>query len=109
MPDPTTSFNTSYIASVVAALGVTYLVNLDKVGTTNTTNVLIKFFIVPLVTAFATLTFLNMLFPTMNRGGRVAGNYVSDTIADKINNMNYMQIFPPIFLVFIMFMVLVWK
>lgn len=109
MPDPTTTFNAAYIISIIAALGAAYLVNLDKVGGSQATVILIKFFVVPIVVAFATLTFLNMLFPSVNKGGRVAGSYVSDTVSDKINNMNYMQVFPPIFIVFIMFMVLAWQ
>lgn len=106
MPDPQTSFNFAYIISLVFAMGASYFVNLDVAGGSSMTSVLIKFFVVPIVVAYVTLTFLNMLFPYTNRGGRIANEYVTDTISDKINNMNYMQIFPPIFIVFIMFMVI---
>lgn len=109
MPDTTTSFNTAYIASVISALGAVYIVNLNMVSTSSSTVILVKFFIVPLVVAFVTLTFLNMLFPTLNKGGRTVGNFASDTVAETINNMNYMQIFPPIFIVFIMFLVVAFK
>jgi hypothetical protein len=109
MPDSSTSFNTVYIVSVIAALGAVYLVNLNMVSSSSSTVILVKFFIVPLVVAFVTLTFLNMLFPTLNSGGRTAGNFASDTVAETINNMNYMQIFPPIFIVFVMFLVMAFQ
>jgi hypothetical protein len=109
MPDTTTSFTTAYIVSVLSALGAVYIVNLNMVSNSPSTVILVKFFIVPLVVAFFTLTFLNMLFPTLNQGGRTAGNFASDTVAETINNMNYMQIFPPIFIVFIMFLVVAFK
>ena len=109
MPDPQTSFNSAYVISLIFAMGASYFVNLDVVGGSSTTSILIKFFVVPIVVAYVSLMFLNMLFPYTNRGGRVANEYVSDTIADRINNMNYMQIFPPIFIVFVMFMVMVFQ
>jgi hypothetical protein len=109
MLDSTTSFNSTFILSIIAALGAVYLVNLNIVSSSSTTMILVKFFIVPLVVAFVTLTFLNMLFPTLNSGGRTAGNFASDTVAETINNMNYMQVFPPIFIVFVMFLVMAFQ
>ena len=109
MADSQTTFSSAYVISVIMALGASYFVNLDIAGGSSTTSVLIKFFVVPIVVAFTSLMFLNMLFPAANRGGRVMNEYVNDTIADRINNMNYMQVFPPIFIVFIMFMVMAFK
>ncbi len=109
MSQAQTTFNTGYLVSISAALIASYLVNLDIAGGSPMTNIIVKFFLVPITVAYVTLLIINMLFPYINQGGRVASSYVTDTVLDRINNTNYMQIFPPIFLVFIMFMVLLFR
>ena len=105
--DPTgeTSFSLEYIVSVGVALGAAYAINANK----PTYSPVITFFIVPLLVAFVTLKILNYVFPTMNQGGSNASSYLQYGMMNTLSNMGYMEIFPPLFAILIVIIILLYN
>lgn len=100
-----TTFNFEYVVSVGLALGGAYAVERFSPGM----NPVIKFFVVPLFIAYITLKFINTLMPKVVQLADRVGAYVEDETLGEINSMGYMQIFPPIFAVFLIFVILVYN
>ena len=101
----TTVFSLEYFLSVVFAMGSAYSI----VSAAPQTNKVIAFFVVPLLVAYITLLFFNKLFPKLNEWGDKAGAYVENETLGEINSLGYMQIFPPIFAVFLVFIILIYN
>jgi len=93
-----TSFSLEYIVSVSMALLSAYIM---QRGASDAPAV-IKFLIIPLVVSYVTLQIVNYLFPQMNAVGQTVGNYFDNRVLGGINDSNYIQVFPPIMLVFIL-------
>ena len=100
-----TTFNLEYFLSVTLAMAAGYSVH----RMTPATNSIIKFFVIPLVVAYASLTLFNMILPKINKYGNLVGNYIEVNALSSINSMNYLQVFPPILAVFLIFMVLIYN
>ena len=101
----TTSFSLEYFVSVFSGLMAGYLIHKANPNT----NSVIKFFVVHLIIAYFMLVLLNSLVPWMNNFGTDVKNYVEDKTLNQINNMGYMEIFPPLFAVLIIFLVLLYN
>tara|TARA_B100000780_G_C21126993_1_gene457822 strand:- start:4274 stop:4591 length:318 start_codon:yes stop_codon:yes gene_type:complete len=101
----TTVFNLEYTISIVFALGSAFGINHYNVDT----NPIIKFFVVPLLVAYTYLLVANKLLPQMNEFGDKVGAYVETKTLGEINSLGYMQIFPPVFAVFLIFIILIFN
>jgi hypothetical protein len=96
---------TSYTISIITGLLVAYIVNF-YIPTLNT---FIKFFIIPLVVIYIMLMLFRLIFPEINRWGRKMVEYTNNHSAGNIYAMSYVEIFPPIFVVFILLIVLLYS
>jgi len=100
-----TTFNLEYLISVAAGLTAGYLVHRAEPRT----NSVIKFFVVPLTVSYFMLVLINSTMPWLNRSGHAVRMFVEDKTLAQINNMGYMEIFPPLFAILIVFLVLLYN
>ena len=105
--DPTaeTTFSLEYIISVAAALGAAMLINHNQPGFSP----VLTFFVVPLLVAFVTLKILNYVAPKMNTAGHNTSTYLQYGAMNSLSNMGYMEIFPPLFAVLIIVVILLYN
>jgi hypothetical protein len=96
---------TSYTISIIIGLLVAFIVNY-YIPTLNT---FIKFFIIPLLVIYVMLMLFRLIFPEINRWGKKMTEYTNNNSASNIYAMSYVEIFPPIFIVFILIIVLLYS
>ena len=87
-----TQFSTEYIVSLLAGLAAAYSVVKAKPDL----NPMITFVIVPLAISYSVLQLLNAFVPGLNRTGSRVSAYVENKTLGEINNMGYIQVFPPL-------------
>ena len=97
-----TQFTTEYIVSMLVALTATYSIakaspNLNK---------FVTYGIVPLAVAYTTLQIMNSIMPGINNTGAKVSAYVENKTLGEINNMGYIQVFPPLLAISILVFVL---
>ena len=100
-----TQFNLKYLISVSTALFAAYIMQRGSPAAP----AVIKFLLIPLVTAYLTLQVVNYLFPHLNELGRMINNYVDNRVLGGINGSNYVQIFPPMLVVFVLTLLVLFK
>lgn len=105
MSQSETTFSLEYILSVTVALGASYMINANSPNFSP----VISFFIVPLLTAFVSLKIFSYLFPKMNTVGSNTANYLEYNSLDVLSNMGYMQVFPPLFAVLILVVIMLYN
>lgn len=105
MSQPETTFSLEYIVSVCAALGSALLINANQPGFSP----ILTYFVVPLLVAFVSLKILNYIFPKMNTVGNNTSNYLQYGAMDTLSNMGYMQVFPPLFAVLILVVIMLYN
>ena len=105
MSDDNTEFNAEYVFSVVCGLGSAYLIEKKAPGT----HPIIKFFFVPILVTWLILMLINTTMPSLTRETKQFGNYVSSKTLDGIDKMQYLQIFPPLFAVLVIFIILLYN
>jgi hypothetical protein len=97
-----TQFSTEYIVSLLAALLATYGISKASPGL----NPIVTYVVVPLAVGYTALQIINAVLPGLNRSGAKVSAYVENKTLGEINNMGYIQVFPPLlgitFLVFIL-------
>lgn len=97
------NFTLEYIITVLLALGSSYIINKGAPQL----NTVIGYFIIPLIVAYVSMQFINLLFPHINRIGQNMYDYVEDRTIGRIDSMGYIQIFPVLLIaVFIFFFLL---
>ena len=96
---------TAYILSVILGLLVAYIVNYFV----PTLNPFIKFFIIPLAVIYVMILIFRLIFPGINRWGKKMVEYTNNNSANNIYAMSYVEIFPPIFIVFILIIILLYS
>ena len=96
-----TSYTISIILGLLAAYAVNYFVP--------TLNPFIKFFIIPLLVIYVLLMLFRLVFPGINRWGKKIVEYTNNNSASNIYAMSYVEIFPPIFIVFILSIILLYS
>lgn len=101
----TTSFNLEYIVSVIAALGSAYAINASQPAFSP----VLTYFVVPMLTAFVTLKIITFIFPKMNSVGSNTTSYLQYGAMDSLSNMGYMEVFPPLFAILIIFIILLYN
>ena len=105
MSEPQTTFSGEYVFSVICGLTSVYLIeeNAPK------THPIIKFFLIPIFITYLILLLINTVAPGFNESTKKFNNYVSDKTETNINSMNYVTIFPPLFAIFIIFIILLFN
>jgi len=98
------SFNAVYIASTVSALVSAYLMDIGTPGLSP----VIKFFLIPMAVAYVVMRAVSWAFPRLNKTGRRISTYVENRTLGEIDSMNYVQIFPPLMLALIIFMIVLY-
>lgn len=98
-------FNLEFIIALLVALYATYLVNY---GTPNL-NPYITFLLLPLTVAYIMVLIINNIFPSINAWGNRVYNYSETVVLSEINETGYIQLFPPIFIVLIIFALMLYN
>jgi hypothetical protein len=98
-------FNLEFIIALLVALYSTYLVNY---GTPNL-NPYITFLLLPLTVAYIMVLIINNIFPSINAWGNRVYNYGETIVLSEINETGYIQLFPPIFIVLIIFALMLYN
>lgn len=98
-------FNLEFIITLLAALYAAYLVS---VGTPNI-NPFITFLLLPLTVAYLVIMIINNIWPSINQWGNKVYMYTEDKTLAAVNNTGYMQLFPPIFIVLVIFAILLYN
>lgn len=97
-----TQFTTEYVVSLLVALAASYSI----AKASPNLNPVVAFGIVPLAVAYTTLQVLNAVLPGLNRTGAKVSAYVENKTLGEINNMGYIQVFPPLLAISILVFVL---
>jgi hypothetical protein len=105
MSDQQTTFSGEYIFSIICGLTSVYLVEKNASGT----HPLIKYFIIPIFITYLILLFLNTVAPQFNESTQKFNNYVKDKSNNSINSIGYIKIFPPLFAILIIFIILLYN
>lgn len=100
-----TTFSFQYFISIILALGGAFAADQNLPNM----NPIIKLFVIPLFIAYITLLFMNTFLPKFTKWADEVGSYVEDKAYGEINSLGYMQIFPPIFAVFLIFIILIYN
>lgn len=100
-----TTFSGEYIFSVVCGLTSVYLIQRSAPRT----HPLIKFFLIPLSVTYLILLIVNTIAPNINNTFKKFTNYITDRTENNINSMGYIQIFPPLFAILIIFVILLYN
>src|SRR3972149_5898007 len=98
-------FNLEFIVALLASLIVAYMVNRGS----PTLSPYITFALLPLLIAYLMVLIINNIFPWLNRFGYEVSAYVADKSLGQINNTNYLQLYPTILLVLIIFVLLLYN
>ena len=98
-------FSFEYIITISAALYAVYLVN---TGSPNI-NPFITYLLLPLLVAYITMAIINNIWPGLNLWGRRVYRYTEDKALREINDTGYIQLFPPIFIVLIIFALMLYN
>ena len=100
-----TQFGLEYIVSVCSALLTAYIM---QQGSPNAP-VVVKFLLLPLLSAYLSLRSMNFLFPQLNAIGNMGQNYFDNRVLGMINAANYIEIFPPMLLIFVLTLFVLFK
>lgn len=95
----------SYGIAIAIGLLVAYFLNIYVPNL----NPFIKFFIVPFLVIYVLLLLFRLLFPGIGKAFRKFGNYIDVNASNEIHAMSYVEIFPPIFVVFILIIILLYS
>jgi hypothetical protein len=98
-------FNLEFIIALLGALLVAYMVNKNNPSITP----LITFLLLPFLIAYLIVLLINTILPGINRFGRNLYYYGSDKSLGMINDTNYMQIYPTVLIVLIIFVLLLFN
>jgi hypothetical protein len=105
MSESETTFNLEYILSVCMGLGAAFVINANQ----PTFSPVLSFFVVPLLVCFISLKIFNYIFPKMNTAGSNTSSYLQYGVTSSLANMGYMEIFPPLFAVLILVVILLYN
>lgn len=98
-------FNLEFIFALLIALYSTYLVSS---GSPNI-NPFITFLLVPFVVAYIVIAIINNIWPGINKFGRNVYMYTENKALSQINETGYIQLFPPILIILIIFALLLYN
>ena len=95
----------SYIIAILCGLLSAYFINNFSPNLAP----IIKFIILPFLVIYVILIILRFIIPGLNNFGKRFSNYVDDRTQNDIYSMSYIEIFPPIFAVFIIIIILLYS
>jgi hypothetical protein len=98
-------FNLEFIIALSGALYATYLVSS---GSSNV-NPFITYLLLPLVVAYIIVAIINNIWPGVNKWGRNIYMYTENKTLSQINDMGYVQLFPPFLILIIIFSILLYS
>ena len=67
-----------------------------------------KFFIVPFLVIYVVYKILQFLFPNLSNAGTKVKGYIQDRGSVELKSIGYVEIFPPLFAVFIILIILLY-
>jgi len=102
--NPQTNFTMEYVVSVVVVL---VSCNMIMKFSPQMNSALVV--IVGLLIGYLTLLIMNTLFPAINQIGANISDYYSSMFMNNFNNMGYVNVWPPIIAVLIIFIVLLYN
>ena len=99
-----TSFTLAYFLSLLITLASVYTLHILAPNMMN----FIKYFLIPITIAYVTLFLFNKIIPTIDETGDNIGEYIEYRIINGIDNTIYYQLFPPLFIVIIIFFIMLY-
>lgn len=99
-----TTFSFEYILSLIIAIFAYYLVN----KSTNNIPLWVAL-LVGLFAGYISLLIFNITLPKLNFYGKEIGNYVVSKSYSGLDSMNYFLVFPPLFAILIVFLILLYN
>ena len=99
-----TTFSSEYMISLIIALLAYYWANSLAQNSALWLKLLVGLF-----AGYISLLILNNLMPNLNKLGNEVNEYVLTRTYSGINNMSYIYIFPPLFAILIIFLVLLYN
>jgi ABC-type Fe3+-siderophore transport system permease subunit len=100
-----TSFSAVNIIAFLIALLSIYLTQKHY----SQTLPVIKFFIIPIVISYLFVIIVTAIFPDFDKRSKKVRSYLQYRTLGEINAINYVQIFPPILAVLIIFIILLYN
>ena len=95
----------TYFLSILAGLSSAFLIQKSAPFTP----AVVKFFLVPFVVIYATASMLNLIFPHLNEYSQKVSGYLEIKGMNHIAQTSYVNLFPPLLGVFVLFMVLLYN
>ena len=99
-----TTFSLEYILSLIVALLGYFMVNKSAPQSALWLKLLVGLF-----AGYLSLLIFNSVIPGINSFGTAAKNYVVKKTTGGINGMDYIYIFPPLFIVLVIFLALLYN
>lgn len=98
-------FSLTYIVATLTGLLSAYLMHRASPDL----NPIIKFFVLPFLVIYVMFMILKFIFPNLGRFGRELKGYVEYKTAQDINDSGYVEIFPPLFAVFLVIVIVLYS
>ena len=99
-----TTFSLEYIISIIIVLVVVGIIQKNAPKTSITIKL-----IVGLLVAYLSLFILNFALPQLNNIGNSISSYGKNSMYGTINNTGFIQMYPPLFAVLIIFLVMLYS
>ena len=99
-----TTFSLEYIISIIIVLVVVGIIQKNAPKTSITIKL-----IVGLLVAYLSLFILNIALPQLNNIGNSISSYGKNSMYGTINNTGFIQMYPPLFAVLIIFLVMLYS
>jgi len=99
------NFSASYLLSLLAAFSSVYFVSKNAPNV----NSILVFFVLPLIVAYLFLQIFNLLIPKVNDSGDQVSTYITNSALGKIYNTDYIQMYPPLFSIFVIVFILLFS
>jgi len=99
-----TTFSLEYIISIIIVMIVVGMIQKNAPKTSITIKL-----IVGLLVAYLSLFVLNFALPQLNNVGKSIHSYSKNSMYGTINNTGFIQMYPPLFAVLIIFLVMLYS
>ena len=99
------ALNFSYFLAIIIGLLAAYFMN----NASPNLNPIVKFFVIPILIIYIMLKIFQFIFPNLNRFGKGMKRYVQDKGSQEIYASGYVQVFPPLFAVFILILIFLYS
>lgn len=96
------SMNLAFIIAVGFALTSVYYIHTSAPETPAP----LKFFVAPLAICYLVIEIMNRVLPNLSLSSIKMQHYMSNRTMDTLSNTGYIQIFPPLFVVLLVVMIL---